>query len=249
MNLHVLVVEAALLGPEPVARVDAAPLLAALVPEGFVPEVRWTGAGALDLGGVLDGEDAAARAARRALLCEYLDDVAPSGRPVVVVAPDRHASGEPCAAALVEAAAAWWPDGTVRTSSLLLSRPADDVLRGLAGAPPRQPDDALCLVDATGDDGAAASLPAAILRNYTRAVLGHGERSLGTQSVWDGAERASRAALLLASSGQWLRADLSLAQVRAALAPGGELFELLTRPQPVVEVLARALFSGDGGGA
>ncbi len=178
---------------------------------------------------------------RTALLLEYLRDTTPAHGTAFVVFPlGMH---DPRVTALVARAQATLGEAAVRCRRLYLSdltQTVLDRLRAVAGQPPppttsTPPITTVASTALLGTDAAEPAvtpLIAAMQRNYTHAILRLGERIVARQSVFLAEDRADTIDRLLVQNKMSIRADVDADRLLAELAPGGELFGLLTRPLP-----------------
>jgi hypothetical protein len=193
-------------------QVGAGPLLRALRafdPRARLPIVRWADE-PRHYHDFLEGKDTD-------LFLEYLEDLAGADETLYVVFP----APEERVAVLVAAAQERFGETAVRCRRLYLSDATQAVLRRLQPGAPR--------------DIAATDWPVNLEEmraNYTRAVLRLAAPQVFKSSVLFGDDRADRVADLLEANDLLLRTDASPDRVLAALVPGGELHELLTRPLP-----------------
>jgi hypothetical protein len=215
----------------------------------FVPLVRWMKEPTVDASFLFAEE--ARIPDRVALFLEYLDDVCPPRGTTFVLLPfesaldaaaAREEPADPRVEMFLEAAIAHFGAEAVRGRRLYLSETTLGVLRSLDQRRRRAPRSSFAAraggvalvgdgpMTATAVDalGPPAEALGAFERNYTRAVLELASAIAAPHTLFRA--QAERGAELLAAGELLIRPDLDAERILRAIEPGGELFELLTRP-------------------
>lgn len=199
-------------------------IAAAIAPAAKAPRVRWIEPAPAYHTFLFEEPPRYDR--RVALFVEYLGDVIGPDETAVVVLPcDRiGAPGvDPRVVDVVGRARASFGPGNVELVHLHVSPNTDAVLRRLlveAGEAPAAPAEARPLTSPE------------MARNWALAVLTVAEQIVGERSVFRGVDRVEQLARALDHNQLHLRTDLDPERVVDELRPGGELFELMTRPLP-----------------
>lgn len=227
------------LTPRPVEAEVIEVALRPMAPGAVVPRTRWAPSGGSPYHAFLY-DDVTDRDRRVALFLEYLADVVPAGGCAVAVLPFEASADAAGRAAITDerirhfvGLAQAQAGASVRCARLHLSDNTEAVLHRLGNRAER---DSLPAPGPTATPlafVATAPLDAAH-RNYSEAILRLAEPIVARDSVFAGAGRAAHVARLLEHNELTIRADLGPDRVLEQLRPGGELFDLLSRPLPPI---------------